>query len=158
MLFALLLDKENQGDGLEGQVGDVADAESQDEGAGFGDVGEGPSADDNKVKEEGADSESEEVLDKGARVFIETFDHGIVLQSGDDGKVERDERHNGLEHALCEPQCAESSHNQDNGQQNEGYVVLFHDSPVFGAWRDGHCAGVVYWIKWMVSLVVNFSQ
>ena len=147
MLFALLLDKENQGDGLEGQVGDVADAESQDEGAGFGDVGEGPSADDNKVKEEGADSESEEVLDKGARVFIETFDHGIVLQSGDDGKVERDERHNGLEHALGEPEGAEGGQDEHDGQKDEGDVVFFHDI-VFYCMRHSECLNVLM-LEWV---------
>jgi len=39
LFFALVLDKKNEGEGLEDEVDDVADAEGQDEGAGLGGCG-----------------------------------------------------------------------------------------------------------------------
>ena len=70
-------------------------------------MSESPCADDNEMEEKSADSKSEEVFDKGARVFVEAFDHSIVLYACDNGKRERDEWHDGLEHALEEPYSAE---------------------------------------------------
>ncbi len=78
-------------DGLEGKVDDVADAEGDDEGACSGDVGERPETEERKVEEEAADGETEEILDKGAWVFVETFDHHVVLQSCNHRKIKRQE-------------------------------------------------------------------
>ena len=119
LLFALFLDKEYKRYCLESEVGYVADAESQNKGACFMDMRERPCADDNEMEEEGADSKSEEVLDECARVFVETFDYSVVLDSGNDGKVEWDEGHDCLEDALCEPQGAEGSQYEHDGQDDK---------------------------------------
>lgn len=103
LFVSFAFDVEDEGDGLEGEVGDVADAEGKDEGARLGNVGECPGAEDDEMEKEGADGDPEEVLDEGARVFVETFYDNIVLESGDDCKVEWYDRHDGLEYALCEP-------------------------------------------------------
>ena len=42
LLAAFVPYKEDEHEGFECEVGDVADAERQDEGTGLGDVGEGP--------------------------------------------------------------------------------------------------------------------
>ena len=39
----------------------------------WGDVGEGPGAEDDQMEEERTDGEPKEVFDEGARVFVETF-------------------------------------------------------------------------------------
>ena len=95
------------------------------------DMRERPCADDNEMEEEGADSKSEEVLDECARVFVETFDYSVVLDSGNDGKVEWDEGHDCLEDALCEPQGTEGSQYEHDGQDDEENVVFFHGNDVF---------------------------
>ena len=147
LLIALFLDEEYKGDSLECEVGNIADAESQDEVAGFGDMGECPGADDYKVQKECADGDPEEVLDEVARVFVKALYHCIVLQAGDYGKVKRDERHNGLEHALGEPEGAESGQDEHDGQKDEGDVVFFHDI-VFYCMRLSECLNELM-LEWL---------
>ena len=55
------------------------------------------------MEEEAADGEAQEVFDKGAGVFAETFDNSVVLDACDDGKVERDEGEDGLENGIVKP-------------------------------------------------------
>ena len=55
------------------------------------------------MEEEAADGDTQEVFDKGAGVFAETFDNSVVLDACDDGKVERDEGENGLENGIAKP-------------------------------------------------------
>ena len=50
-----------------------------------------PEAEQHKVKEQAADGETQEVFDKGTRVFVEAFHHDIVLQTCDHSEVERQE-------------------------------------------------------------------
>ena len=107
LFFALVLDKKNEGEGLEDEVDDVADAEGQNKGAGLGNVSESPDAEEDQMEEEGADGEPKEVFDEGARVFVEAFHYGVVLQTGDDGKVKGYEGHDGLEEAIGKPEGAE---------------------------------------------------
>ena len=127
----LVFDEDDECDGFEGEVGDVADAEGQDEGASLGDVGEGPGAEEDEVEEEGADGEPEEVFDEGTGVFVETFHYGVVLQAGDEGEIERYEGEDGLEDALCEPEGAEGGQDHDDGHEGEGDVVFSHGAGVF---------------------------
>ena len=85
------------------------------------------------MEEEGADGEPEEVFDEGARVLIEAFDYGVVHQSGDYSKIQRKEGHDGLEDSLCKPEGAEGGKDHDQGEENEGDVVSFHDGGVLSA-------------------------
>ena len=92
-------------------------------------MGEGPYADGYKVQKEGADCKAQEILDEGAGVFVEAFHHSVMLNPGDNSKVEWYEWHDGLECARCEPEGAERCQYQYDGQKDEGYVVFLH---VFG--------------------------
>ena len=78
------------------------------------------------MEEEAADGETQEVFDKGAGVFAETFDNSVVLDACDDGKVERDEGENGLENGIAKPQGAESRQNENNGEGDEENVIFSH--------------------------------
>ena len=127
LFFALVLDKKNEGEGLEDEVDDVADAEGQNKGAGLGNVGESPDAEEDQMEEEGADGEPKEVFDEGARVFVEAFHYGVVLYARDNGKVEGYERHDGLENAVGKPQSAEGRENHDYGYEDKRDIVFFHD-------------------------------
>lgn len=126
LFFALVLDKKNEGEGLEDEVDDVADAEGQNKGAGLGNVGESPDAEEGQMEEEGADGEPKEVFDEGARVFVEAFHYGVVLQTGDDGKVKGYEGHDGLEEAIGKPEGAEGRQDHHDGHNDEVDIVLFH--------------------------------
>ena len=79
LFFAFAADEEHQLYGLKGEVDDVADAEGENEGAGGGDVSECPEAEDYQMQEETAHGKAQKVLDEGSGVFVEAFDHGIVL-------------------------------------------------------------------------------
>ena len=85
------------------------------------------------MEEEGADGEPEEVFDEGARVLVEAFDYGVVHQSGDYSKIQRKEGHDGLEDSLCKPEGAEGGKDHDQGEEDEGDVVSFHDGGVLSA-------------------------
>ena len=126
LLFALFLNQEYKRYCFECEVCNVADAKSQNKDACLRNVGERPCADGDKVQEEGADGEPEEVLDEGARVFVETFNNNVVLYASNDGKVEGYKRHDGLEYILGKPQGAECGQYEHDGQDDEGNVVLFH--------------------------------
>lgn len=126
MLFAFVTYYEDERNGLKSKVDDVADAESDDEGAGLGDVGERPCAEDDKVEEEGADSESKKVFDEGAGVFVKTFYNSIVLYARDDSEVEGNGWQDGLEEFWGKPEGAEGCQHEKDGDGNEGYVVFLH--------------------------------
>ena len=100
-------------DGLEGQIDDVANAESDDKGFGGGHVCESPEAKDDQVQEETAHGDSQEVLYKGTRVFVEAFHYYIVLNAGDDGEVERQEGQDGLIVLRAKPQRAKRGQHQE---------------------------------------------
>ena len=105
-------------------------------------MGEGPGAEEDEVEEEGADGEPEEVFDEGARVFVEAFHYGVVLQPGDDGKVEGYDGKDGLEEALGKPEGAEGGQHHHDGQEDEGYVVFFHGLGLLGVFCCRHGVGV----------------
>ena len=119
--LAFAVDHEDEAYGLENQIGEEGDAEEEDEhlalagpvGGGGGiaaKVGEHPHTQHHKVKEKASYSDPEVVLDKSPRVFVEALHDDIVLQSGDDGEIERDGRQNGLEQRAVEP------HDEEGGQ------------------------------------------
>ena len=85
------------------------------------------------MEEEGADGEPEEVFDEGARVFVEALDYGVVHQSGDCCKIQRDEGHDGLEDSLCKPEGAKGGQHQHYGEDDEGDVVSFHGGGLLSA-------------------------
>ena len=106
----------------------------------MGNVGEGPCTEYDEVEEERTNSETEEVFDKGARVFVEAFHYGVVLYARDKGKVEGYERHDGLENAVGKPQSAEGRENHDDGYEDKRDIVFFHDRIVLlfverGGWE-----------------------
>lgn len=70
---------------------------------GRGYVGESPNAEDNQVKEESANGNAEEILDKGTGTFVQAFDNDIVQKADDDSEIEWQEWEYGLEMTAGKP-------------------------------------------------------
>ncbi len=119
-------DEEEQFDGLEHQVDDIQYAESYGEDLGCRQVGEHVDAQHHEVQEHAAHGEPQEVLDKDTGVFGHTFDDGPMLKSGDDGEVEHRQRHGHKEIARAAPQQQERCQHQQDGNDQQFDVVLFH--------------------------------